>query len=256
MFSIFHRQSPFDTVHDIHFSLNNAQYVYDSEQYGLQETSLELQEHRIGIIGCNGSGKSTLLRLLAGTIQCTSGTITLDKEYDIAAKSNKRIVRNATAYLEQDTIPMKWNYETVHHTLRQYIQKNTTTSKTLITQRIREIVYTCNLAQYLYTPLEALPKLYRHRLAIALAQISHPCTILADEPTRGLDRFESTQITQCLLNTQSQVIIATHDSNILKNPMFNISRVIMLDNQRVVADSTLNEVLSYYDEYIRKAISH
>ena len=44
----------------------------------LHPTTLELTEHRIGIIGSNGSGKSTLVRLINGLITPSTGTVYVD----------------------------------------------------------------------------------------------------------------------------------------------------------------------------------
>ena len=56
----------------------------------LHGVSVELTEHRIGVIGANGSGKSTFARLLNGLIVPDRGTVTVDghdtrrdgKQYD------------------------------------------------------------------------------------------------------------------------------------------------------------------------------
>ena len=44
----------------------------------LEPTTLELTEHRIGVIGANGSGKSTLARMLNGLVLATTGSVRVD----------------------------------------------------------------------------------------------------------------------------------------------------------------------------------
>ena len=50
----------------------------DGDRLVLEETSLQLTEHRIALIGPNGAGKSTLARLLNGLVTATTGRVLVD----------------------------------------------------------------------------------------------------------------------------------------------------------------------------------
>ena len=54
------------------------------ERRVLQDVTLSLTEHRIGIVGANGSGKSTLVRLINGLITPQHGRVSVDGA-DVAA---------------------------------------------------------------------------------------------------------------------------------------------------------------------------
>ena len=48
------------------------------EREVLRGISVDLTEHRIGIVGANGSGKSTLARLVNGLVRPSAGTVTVE----------------------------------------------------------------------------------------------------------------------------------------------------------------------------------
>ncbi|MGO2041372.1 MAG: ATP-binding cassette domain-containing protein, partial [Cellulosimicrobium funkei] len=53
-------------------------HVRLGERDVLRGVSLELREHRVGVVGANGSGKSTLARLLNGLVVPTAGRVLVD----------------------------------------------------------------------------------------------------------------------------------------------------------------------------------
>ncbi len=74
------------------------------------------------------------------------------------------------------------------------------------------------------------------RVAIARAVINKPYLLLADEPTRNLDRFNAIEIIKIMerINqTGTTVIVATHNREIV-NALGK--RVVTLENGRVIND--------------------
>ncbi|MEE2047694.1 ATP-binding cassette domain-containing protein, partial [Nocardiopsis tropica] len=56
--------------------LQGVSHSYDDRAV-LRDVTLDLAEHRIGVIGANGSGKSTLARTLNGLVVPDEGRVTL-----------------------------------------------------------------------------------------------------------------------------------------------------------------------------------
>lgn len=67
----------------------------DGNRLVLEETSLQLTEHRIALIGPNGAGKSTLARLLNGLVTATTGRVLVDG-LDVSREG--RAVRRRVAF--------------------------------------------------------------------------------------------------------------------------------------------------------------
>jgi cell division transport system ATP-binding protein len=76
----------------------------------------------------------------------------------------------------------------------------------------------------------------KQRVAIARALINKPDLIIADEPTGNLDPINTIEIIKLLLKInelKTTVILATHNKNVVDMVK---SRVISLDNGRIIRD--------------------
>ena len=61
-------------------SVRNLVKVYPGPVTALQGVSLDIGTGMFGLLGPNGAGKSTFMRILAGVLEPTSGSVTLDGE--------------------------------------------------------------------------------------------------------------------------------------------------------------------------------
>jgi ABC-type multidrug transport system ATPase subunit len=59
-------------------SVRNLVKVYPGPVTALQGVSLDIGTGMFGLLGPNGAGKSTFMRILAGVLEPTSGSVTLD----------------------------------------------------------------------------------------------------------------------------------------------------------------------------------
>jgi len=80
-------------------SVRNLVKVYPGPVTALQGVSLDIGTGMFGLLGPNGAGKSTFMRILAGVLEPTSGSVTLDGR-DVLANPSE--LWTVLGYLPQD----------------------------------------------------------------------------------------------------------------------------------------------------------
>ena len=73
--------------------------VYPGPVAALQGVSLDVPTGMFGLLGPNGAGKTTLMRIIAGLLEPTSGSVTMDGE-DVL--TDPQAIRSRLGYLPQD----------------------------------------------------------------------------------------------------------------------------------------------------------
>jgi cell division transport system ATP-binding protein len=184
------------------------------------------------IVGPTGTGKTTFLKLINREEMATGGEVIVDGQ-DVEKLSLNEVpyLRRKLGVIFQDfkLLPGKTCYENVAYALQ------------VIGAGQREISYKVPRALE-SVGLEGKKNRYpdelsggeKQRVAIARAFVNHPIIILADEPTGNLDPDTSWEITQLLMNLNSQgttIIMATHDKTIVNRTR---KRVIVLHTDGTV----------------------
>ena len=156
----------------------------------LDNVSLEAQPNQITVIvGPNGSGKSTLLKTIAGLTNIYQGNVTLDGKV-ISKLAPHEIARLGVAYLPQTEstfthLTVAENFKMASYTVkRQEIQERT--------RRALEIFP--KLSSYMNTRVSSLSGGERQMVAMSMALLRKPNTIMFDEPTANLAPIIATQV--------------------------------------------------------------
>jgi ABC-2 type transport system ATP-binding protein len=178
--------------------LTNVSKTYKNRT-AIKDVSIKLPLGKIiGIVGENGSGKSTLLKLIAGLLQPTSGSVTVNGE-----TANRRISKVVSYLSEHDSFYSMFTVrEALAFQASQFIDFNAT--------KAEEIIRFMKLEPD--KKIRDLSKGNRGRLKIALTLAREAPYILMDEPLSGLDPLVRESIVKGMIayvNLETQTLIMT-----------------------------------------------
>lgn len=209
----------------------------DGNRLVLEETSLQLPEHRIALIGPNGAGKSTLARLLNGLVTATTGRVLVDG-LDVSREG--RAVRRRVAFSFTDPraqLVMPTAGEDVALSLRR-THRDPGARK----QAVREVLSAHGLAGLEDRSVHALSGGQAQLLALAGVLALDPDVLVADEPTTLLDLTNARRVGDLLMALRQQLVLVTHDLELAAR----CERALLVVGGRVVADGPAGEVVAQY----------
>lgn len=219
----------------------------------LRDVSLIINSgERVAFVGKIGSGKSTLLRMIAGLYQPIEGQVKIDG-IDIR-QIDPVDFRNNIGYVTQDL-----------RLFRGTLRENIFLGRPAATmEAFHEVVALTGLDKI----ADAHPMGFdmpigsmglglsggqRQLVALARALITRPKILLMDEPTSAMDMQTEAMFTQRLglIVKDKTVIIVTHRPSLLSV----VDRVVVMDQQRLVADGQKDKILAMLSGQGSNAVS-
>ena len=195
----------------------------------------------LALMGGSGCGKSVLLRMIVGLEKPDSGTIQFKSEFiENLSEQNLVPVRKKIAYVFQygalfDSFSIKEN-------LAYPLREHTKFTETEIHEKVLSTLEQVGLkgTENLY-PSDLSGGMQR-RVGVARSIIMNPEVILYDEPTTGLDPFNTQQILKIILklkSTGATSVLVTHDMTAI----FSVTdRVAFMKEGEIVALGTRDEI--------------
>ncbi|MFM7808601.1 MAG: ABC transporter ATP-binding protein, partial [Planctomycetota bacterium] len=181
--------------------------IYPGPVAALKGVSLEIPKGLFGLLGPNGAGKSTLMNILAGLLEPTGGSVTLDGA-DIV--KDPRAVWSRLGYLPQDFgfYPSLSGAQMLDFLLRLKGVDAPQGRKRLVDELLERV----NLADAAKRKVRTYSGGMRQRLGIAQAIAGNPRLMIVDEPTAGLDPEERQRFYRILaeLGRDRIVLLSTH----------------------------------------------
>jgi cell division transport system ATP-binding protein len=193
--------------------------IRQQERTIVKGLNFELAKNEIVfLIGKTGSGKSSVLKLLYGELPLEEGTGSV-VGFDLMQLKKKDIpsLRRKIGIVFQDFQLL--TDRTVYKNLEFVLKATGWTDKSLIDQRIEEVLNIVSLKDKLHTMPFALSGGEQQRITIARALLNKPELILADEPTGNLDPETSEEIMRVLIAIATEqntgILMATHDMSLV-----------------------------------------
>jgi ABC-type multidrug transport system ATPase subunit len=218
--------------------------VYPGPVTALNGVDLDVPAGMFGLLGPNGAGKSTFMKILAGLLEPTSGTVTLDGE-DIL--SHPKSVAPRLGYLPQEFgfYPHLSGEAMLHHLLTLKGVDAPGGRKQLVVHLLERV----NLSFAAKRAVKNYSGGMRQRLGIAQAIAGNPRLIIVDEPTAGLDPEERLRFYQLLseLAADRIVLLSTH---IVEDVAVLCPRFAVIREGRLIALTTPGEARAAIAGYV------
>lgn len=190
----------------------------------------------VGILGPNGAGKTTLLRMIAGIIEPTSGKINFD---GLDFNNNEIEIKQKIAYLSGNT--KIYNTLTTYELLKMCAEIYNI-PKDKIEPRIKEIVETLKMEQFLYNKIGNLSTGQTQKVNLSRCLIHNPKYYILDEATAGLDIISSQIILEFIKKeklNEKTILYSTHYMEEAENIC---DKVIMINKGIIIQSGTPNEI--------------
>jgi len=191
----------------------SVQHIYKTFQVSHRQSLTVLEDINLALrpkefsclVGTSGCGKSTLLNIIAGLIQPTSGTISVDGHVVEGPGSDRGMVfQSYTLYpwlTVSENIAFGLNLRNMPKAEQQ--------------DRINYYLNVVGLVPFAHAYPKQLSGGMKQRVAIARALANDPDVLLMDEPFGALDAQTKEQMQQFLLelweHTHTTILMITHD---------------------------------------------
>ena len=181
--------------------------VYPGPVAALQGVNLDIPRGMFGLLGPNGAGKTTLMRVVAGLLEPTSGTVSLE---GVEVTEHPERLWPVLGYLPQDF--GFYPHLTGEQMLTYLLKLKGVSAPGGMKELCAELLERVNLTFAAKRKVKGYSGGMRQRLGIAQAISGNPKLLIVDEPTAGLDPEERLRFYRILseLAADRTVILSTH----------------------------------------------
>jgi len=209
------------------------------EVRAVKDISFQIPQGEIcGYIGENGAGKSTTIKMLTGILVPTAGELKVNGY--VPFKDREKFVNGIGVVFGQRS-QLWWDIGVIESF--QLLRKVYRVPEADFRKRLDNLVERLQLGDLLNRPVRKLSLGQRMRCELVASLLHNPSILFLDEPTIGLDIVVKTEIRDFLMQMNKEegttILLTTHD---LQDIEALCSRVIMLDDGRVIYDGGLDEL--------------
>jgi len=213
-----------------------------SKDYGdvkaVQSISFSLNDSEIvGFLGANGAGKSTTLKMITGYLTPTSGNVYVNDQNIV---DNCIDIQKQIGYLPE--LNPLYTEMKVHEYLKFHADIRGIKDSDF-SEALKRVVRECGLQGVVHRTVGNCSKGYKQRIGLAAAMIHDPKILILDEPVTGLDPNQIVEIRSLIkkLGKEKLVLMSSH---ILQEIQATVDRIIIIDQGKIVADGTSDELIA------------
>jgi NitT/TauT family transport system ATP-binding protein len=177
----------------------------------------------VAIVGPSGCGKSTLINLIAGLMEPTSGTISVDGAPVLEARKERKL-----GLVFQDPVLLPWRDITENIRLPLELSGLRNGQR----EEVQTLINLVMLGGFEHNFPRELSGGMRSRVALARALVLSPTILLMDEPFGSLDEITAHSLNRELLKIWAErrptIVLVTHS---ISQAVFMADRVITLSSR-------------------------
>lgn len=190
----------------------------------VDDVSLEVPGRGLfGLCGFNGAGKSTLFSLLAGSVRCDAGTVTINGDDATRWPATRRArsgvartwqtVRLAQGRTALDNVAAAGLRNPRQQVLGSLWRPQAAQAR----ERALAALDRCGISQLAGHTVDGMTLEAQRLTELARALVSEPAVLLADEPASGLSATQRTVLADVLssLARERAVVVVEHDLDLL-----------------------------------------
>jgi ABC-2 type transport system ATP-binding protein len=203
----------------------------------LHDLTLRVEPGEIlGFLGPNGAGKSTTVKILTGMIKPDAGRATV-AGFDVVR--DPLAVKRRVGYVPESAAL----YESL--SAREYLELigslyHLPADGTA--QRVEELLERFGLSQAIDQRLSEFSKGMKQKVLIASALMHRPEVLFLDEPLTGLDANAALIVKELIRGLAAQGRTIFFCSHVLEVVERICTRIVIINQGRVIADGTANEI--------------
>ncbi len=195
----------------------------------------------VGLVGGSGKGKSVVLRSLIGLERADQGEILIDGE-DIAHYTERELVevRKKVAYVFQNGA--LFDSMSVYDNLAYPLREHTKLSEDEIRTKIHDMLNEFGLIEAESKLPAELSGGMQKRVGLARAMMIGPKVILYDEPTAGLDPYNTLKIREMVLRLKKKGVTSVFVTHDMPTAIAVCDRFVMLADGTVTDERLVGEL--------------
>lgn len=188
-----------------------------------------------GLLGPNGAGKTSTIKALVGVLQPRFGKI----EIFGMPLSDEVAVKSQIGYVPEEVVLFD---SLTPREFFEFIASVRRLKAEVVNPRLEKLAHALDIKQYFDTPIAALSRGNKQKVAVTAALLHEPKLLILDEPLIGLDA-RSSKILKELITFHAKkggaVIFSTHIMEVAEKLC---TRVGIINEGRLVGEGTVEEL--------------